>query len=275
LRHIVGMRKEPNELGLLLRHWRGVRGTSQLELALDVDISQRHLSFIESGRSAPSRQTLTGIVQSLDIPLRERNAVFLAAGFAPVYSEAPWNATEMQGITRALDRMLRQHDPFPAIVMDRYWNVLATNQSSPRFFGSFIDMAARTGPRNMLHLIFDPEGMRPFVVDWETVARSLIQRVYRETVGRVLDERTHTFLDELFAYPGVDASWRLHGSVGPAPDLPMIPMGFNKDGKVLSYFSMVTSVGAPQSVAAQELRIESMFPADEETEVFHEKWMSV
>jgi len=269
------MRKEPNELGLLLRHWRGVRGTSQLELALDVDISQRHLSFIESGRSAPSRQTLTGIVQSLDIPLRERNAVFLAAGFAPVYSEAPWNATEMQGITRALDRMLRQHDPFPAIVMDRYWNVLATNQSSPRFFGSFIDMAARTGPRNMLHLIFDPEGMRPFVVDWETVARSLIQRVYRETVGRVLDERTHTFLDELFAYPGVDASWRLHGLVGPAPDLPMIPMGFNKDGKVLSYFSMVTSVGAPQSVAAQELRIESMFPADEETEVFHEKWMSV
>ncbi|BDU19025.1 transcriptional regulator [Dyella sp. GSA-30] len=268
------MRKEPNELGRLLRHWRAVRGTSQLELALDVDISQRHLSFIESGRSAPSRQTLTGIVQSLDVPLRERNVIFLAAGFAPVYSEAPWNATEMQGITRALDRMLRQHDPFPAIVMDRYWNVLASNDSSPRFFGSFIDMAARTGPRNMLHLIFDPAGMRPFVVDWETVARSLIQRVYREAVGRVLDENTQALLDELFAYPGVDASWRLHGSVGSDPNLPMIPMGFNKDGKVLSYFSMVTSVGAPQSVAAQELRIESMFPADEETEVFHEKWMS-
>lgn len=274
MRHIVGMRKEPNELGRLLRHWRAVRGTSQLELALDVDISQRHLSFIESGRSAPSRQTLTGIVQSLDVPLRERNVIFLAAGFAPVYSEAPWNATEMQGITRALDRMLRQHDPFPAIVMDRYWNVLASNDSSPRFFGSFIDMAARTGPRNMLHLIFDPAGMRPFVVDWETVARSLIQRVYREAVGRVLDENTQALLDELFAYPGVDASWRLHGSVGSDPNLPMIPMGFNKDGKVLSYFSMVTSVGAPQSVAAQELRIESMFPADEETEVFHEKWMS-
>lgn len=274
MRHIVGMRKEPNELGRLLRHWRAVRGTSQLELALDVDISQRHLSFVESGRSAPSRQTLTGIVQSLDVPLRERNVIFLAAGFAPVYSEAPWNATEMQGITRALDRTLRQHDPFPAIVMDRYWNVLATNASSPRFFGSFIDIAARTEPRNMLHLIFDPARMRPFVVDWEMVARSLIQRVYRETVGRVLDKNTQALLDDLFAYPGVDASWRLHGSVGSAPDLPMIPMGFNKDGRVLSYFSMVTSVGAPQSVAAQELRIESMFPADEETEVFHEKWMS-
>lgn len=264
----------PDELGHLLRHWREVRGASQLGLSLDAGISQRHLSFIESGRSAPSRQTLSSIAQSLDVPLRERNAIFLAAGYAPVYSEAPWNAKEMQGITRALDRMLRQHDPFPAMVMDRYWNVLNTNESSPRFFGSFIDMAARTGPRNMLHLIFDPNGMRPFVVDWETVARSLIQRVYRETVGRVLDEQTNALLDELFAYPGVDPSWRLHGSIGSAPNLPMIPMGFNKDGKTLSYFSMVTSVGAPQSVATQELRVESMFPADEETEVFHGKWMS-
>jgi transcriptional regulator with XRE-family HTH domain len=264
----------PDELGLLLRHWREVRGASQLGLSLDAGISQRHLSFIESGRSAPSRQTLSSIAQSLDVPLRERNAIFLAAGYAPVYSEAPWNAKDMQGITRALDRMLRQHDPFPAIVMDRYWNVLNTNESSPRFFGSFIDMAARTAPRNMLHLIFDPDGMRPFVVDWEMLAKSLIQRVYRETVGRVLDEQTNALLDELFAYPGVDPSWRLHGSIGSAPNLPMIPMGFNKDGKTLSYFSMVTSVGAPQSVAAQELRVESMFPADEETEVFHGKWMS-
>ena len=263
-----------DSLGALLRHWREVRGASQLGLALDAGISQRHLSFIESGRSAPSRPTLTSIVQSLDVPLRERNAVFLAAGYAPVYSEAPWDAKEMQGITRAVDRMLRQHNPFPAIVMDRHWNVLTTNESSPRFFGSFIDMAARTGPRNMLHLIFDPDGMRPFVVDWETVARSLIQRVYRETVGRVVDEQTRGLLDELFAYPGVDASWRAHGSVAPAPNLPMIPMGFNKDGRILSYFSLVTSVGAPQSVAAQELRIESMFPADAETEAFHAEWLS-
>lgn len=262
-----------DELGPLLRHWRDVRGASQLTLALDAGISQRHLSFIESGRSVPSRQALTSIVQSLEVPLRERNIVFLAAGYAPVYSEAPWNAKEMQGITRALDRMLRQHDPFPAMVMDRYWNVLNTNESSPRFFGSFIDMEARKAPRNMLHLIFDPEGMRPFVVDWETVARSLIQRVYREAIGRVLDEQTRTLLDELFAYPGVDASWRLHGSTGSIPNLPMIPIGFRKDDKILRYFSMVTSVGAPQSVAAQELRIESMFPADDETEVLHGKWM--
>jgi transcriptional regulator with XRE-family HTH domain len=265
-------RRPPDDLGPLLRHWREVRGASQLGLSLDAGISQRHLSFIESGRSVPSRQTLTSIVQSLDVPLRERNAVYLAAGYAPVYSEVAWNAKEMEGITRALDRMLRLHDPFPALVMDRYWNVLATNASSPNFFGSFIDMAARKAPRNMLHLIFDPNGMRPFVVDWETVARSLIQRVYREATGRVLDERTDALLDELFAYPDIDASWRLHGSVGATPDLPMIPIGFKKDGKTLSYFSMITTVGTPQSVAAQELRVESMFPADEETELLHGKW---
>ena len=263
-----------HDLGAILRHWREIRGASQLGLALDAGMSQRHLSFIESGRSVPSRQALTSIVQSLEVPLRERNAVFLAAGYAPVYSEAPWNAAEMRGITRALDRMLRQHNPYPAMVMDRYWNVLAANESSPRFFGSFIDMPARTGPRNMLHLIFDPAGMRPFVVDWETVARSLVQRVYREAIGRVLDEQTQALLDELFAYPGVDASWRLHGSVGPSPNLPMIPMGFKKNGKVLRYFSLITTVGAPQSIAAQELRIESMFPSDEETEALHERLLS-
>lgn len=257
------------ELGRLLRHWRDVRGTSQLELALEAGMSQRHVSFIESGRSVPSRQALNAIMQALDVPLRDRNGVFLAAGYAPVYSQAPWDAGEMQGITRALDRMLRQHDPYPAVVMDRDWNVLAANASSPRFFGSFIDMAARTGPRNMLHLLFDPAGMRPFVADWENVARSLVQRIYREAVGGVPDERTEALLDALFAYPGVDASWRLRGSVATAADLPMIPMGFSKAGRIVRYFSMVTTVGTPQSVAAQELRIESMFPADEATEAFH------
>jgi transcriptional regulator with XRE-family HTH domain len=263
-----------NDLGILLRHWRETRGASQMGLALDAGVSQRHLSFIESGRSVPSRQVLTSILQTLDVPLRERNAAFLAAGYAPAYSEIAWNNEEMRGITRALERMLRQHDPFPAIVMDRHWNVLSTNASSPRFFGSFIDMAARSEPRNMLHLFFDPGAIRPFVVDWETVAKSLIQRVYREAIGRVLDERTRRLLDELFAYPGVDASWRLHGSVASAPNLPMIPMGFRKDGKTLSYFSMVTTVGTPQSIAAQELRIESIFPADEDTEAFHATLMS-
>src|SRR5271165_1351255 len=171
------------ELGPLLRHWRGTRGKSQLDLSLDSGLSQRHLSFIECGRSAPSRQTLLDIAEALDIPLRERNTLLLAAGYAPIFSESTWNAPEMQSITKALERVLRQHEPFPAIVMDRYWNVLMTNDSAPRFFNCFVDMAARKGPRNVLHLIFDPKGIRPFIANWEDVAAGLFQRVTANRSG--------------------------------------------------------------------------------------------
>ena len=257
------------ELGNLLRYWRGVRGVSQLDLSLEAGISQRQISFIESGRSVPGRETLLTLAQALDIPLRERNALLLAAGYAPVYSEAPWNAQEMHGVVRALERVVRQHEPFPAIVMDRHWNVLMTNDAAPRFFNCFIDMAARKGPRNMLHLMFDPQGMRPFVDDWDSVARSLLQRVYRESVGRVIDGDTAHLLDELLAYPDVPRDWKTGQASSAAPAMPVIPIGFVSGGDVLRYFSMVTSVGAPQSIAAQELRLECMFPVDDATEARH------
>jgi transcriptional regulator with XRE-family HTH domain len=112
-----------NELGVLLRHWRDVRGRSQLDLAVDTGISQRHISFIESGRSAPSRLKLIDIAEALDVPLRERNTLLLAAGYAPIYAESAWDAPDMQSVTFALRRMLHQHEPFPAVVMDRYWNI--------------------------------------------------------------------------------------------------------------------------------------------------------
>jgi transcriptional regulator with XRE-family HTH domain len=257
----------PNELGALLRHWRDLRGTSQLDLSFNAGVSQRHISFIESGRSVPSRQMLLDIAQTLDIPLRERNALLLAAGYAPMYADTAWNAQEMQSVTKALGRMLRQHEPFPALVMDRYWNVLMTNDAAPRFFNCFIDVAARKGPRNMLHLVFDPDGMRPFIADWPSVSTSLIQRVHRESVGRVMDDSTRELLASLRAYPDVPTDNRpVHLQGDGSAAMPVIPIGFVKDGHVLNYFSMVASVGTPLSVAAQELRIECMFPADDGTE---------
>jgi transcriptional regulator with XRE-family HTH domain len=268
------LRPPTDDIGELLRYWREMRGKNQLDLSLDTGVSQRHLSFIENKRSVPSRQTLMDIAQALDIPFRDRNALLLAAGYAPLYSEGAWNSHEMKSITKALERMLTQHNPFPAVVMDRYWNVLMTNESAPRFFNCFIDMAARKGPRNILHLTFDPEGMRPFVANWENVAKTLIQRVHREAVGRLIDERTKELLAGLMAYPDVKADWKAPkvSSVVPiTPDLPMIPISFAKGGQLLNYFSMVTTVGTPQTVAAQELRIETMFPADEATERAHVK----
>ncbi|WP_025600254.1 helix-turn-helix domain-containing protein [Burkholderia sp. WSM2230] len=258
-----------NQLGELLRYWREVRGVSQMDLSLDAGVSQRQVSFIESGKSVPGRQTLLNIAQSLGVPLRERNALLLSAGYAPMYSEASWNAEEMSVITRAARRLLQQHEPFPAVVMDRYWNVLMTNRAAPRFFNCFLDMDARTGPRNLLHLMFDPHGMRPHLADWEAVARSLIQRVRREAVGYVVDRQTQKLLDALLAYPDVRPEWQSQESLASASSLPMVPLNFVKDGTVLSYFSMVTTVGAPVTVASQELRIECMFPADDATESRH------
>ncbi|HEY1588838.1 MAG TPA: helix-turn-helix transcriptional regulator [Rhodanobacter sp.] len=262
------------ELGELLRYWRGTRGKSQIELSLDTGVSQRHLSFIESGRSTPSRQTLMNIAQGLEVPFRDRNRLLLAAGFAPIYGEDAWNADEMKSVNTALERVLRQHEPFPAVVMDRYWNVFMTNASAPRFFNMFIDLEARPKPRNLLHLMFDPAGMRPFIAHWDRTAKSLIQRVHRESVGHVIDERTRDLLTTLMAYPEVEDALKLTDAAIPGPTLPVIPLSFVRDGHTLNYFSMVTTVGTPQTIATQELRIECMYPADDQTDARHRALMA-
>jgi len=258
-------------LGNLLRHWRGARGKSQLDLSLDAGVSQRHISFIESGRSVPGRQTLLQLATTLDVPLRERNALLLAAGYAPAYTEAAWDAPEAHVVTNVLKRMLRQHEPFPALVMDRYWNVLLTNEAAPRFFGRFVDLSLHPQPRNILHLIFDPDGMRPFVRNWTEVAQSLLERVRREAVGGIADERTKALIASLLAYSGEPFSPK---GTTTSSSTPVTPLSFEKNGRVLNYFSMVTTVGSPQSIAAQELRVECMFPADDDTELYHDVLMS-
>lgn len=212
----------------------------------------------------PGRQKVIDLAEALDVPLRDRNALLLAAGYAPVYPEGAWDGPEMRSITRAVNRMLRQQEPYPAILMDRYWNVLATNEAAPNFFSQFVDLQARKGPRNVLHLMFDPAGMRPFIRDWDRVERALIARVHREAVGRLVDERTRDLLDALAAYRGACDESTSSGEL-----LPMIPLSFEKEGMILNYFSIISTVGTPTTVAAQELRMECMFPVDEATENQH------
>jgi len=264
------LKSAPNSAGVLLRQWRDIRGKTQLDLSFDAGVSQRHISFVESGRSAPSRQMLLDLAQALDVPLRERNELLLAAGYAPLYSDQALDAPIMSSISKVLQRMLRQHEPFPAIVMDRHWNVVMTNDAAPRLFGCFIDMTARPNPRNLLHLIFDPAGMRPFVANWPDTARGLLARVYREALGHVIDQKTKALLAELSQYPGVKPEWRAPPS-GYA--MPTIPLTLVKDGVTLNYFSMITTVGTPQTVTAEELRLESMFPADDATESEHNRFI--
>lgn len=246
-----------HELGGLLRYWRQRRGKSQLDLSLDAGISQRHISFVESGRSVPSRDLLVVLSQALDIPLRERNILLLASGYAPIYGDAAWDAPEMAVVTRAVERVLLQQEPHPALVMDRNWDVLKTNEAAPRFFGSFIDLSLWPKPRNLLHLMFDPAGLRPFIERWEEVASGLLQRVHRESIGHVVDKKTIELLNDLKKYPGVNNLSAAEKGQGP-----VLPITFAKGNKRFSYFSLITTVGTPQSIPAQELRIECMFPTD-------------
>ena len=243
------------KLGDLLRYWRQQRGKSQLDLSVETGISQRHLSFVESGRSVPSRDLLLTVSDKLDIPLRERNVLLLASGYAPVYSQCNWEAPEMAAVTKAVEQMLRQQEPHPALALDRYWNVIRTNEAAPRFFGSFVDLTARQQPRNLLDLMFDPAGMRPFIEDWEQVAAGLLQRVSRESLGHIVDQKTINLLNELKKYPGVEDL-----STVPKMQSPVLPITFVKGSERFSYFSLITTVGTPQCITAQELRIECMFP---------------
>ncbi len=254
---IPSTQPDQHPLGTLLRFWRHQRGKSQLDLSLDANVSQRHISFIESGRSVPGRDLLLALSQTLDIPLRERNALLLASGYAPLYDESALDAPEMAILSRAIDRVLEQQEPWPALVLDRYWNVLKTNQAAPRLFGSFIDLAAHPRPRNLLDLIFDPQGIRPFIENWEEVASSLLNRVHHEAVGHIVDQKTLDLFNHLKQYPGVPTL----STVGRS-HTPVIPVTFVKGDHRSSFFSLVTTVGAPQSISAQELRIECMFPAD-------------
>ena len=247
------------QLGALLRYWRQERGKSQLDLSMDTGISQRHLSFVESGRSTPSRDLLSVVSDALNIPLRERNVLLLASGFAPHYSEQNLDAGQIAIVMRAIDRMLEQHEPHPALVLDRWWNVIRTNDAAPRFFGSFIDLEKWPKPRNLLDLMFDPAGMRPFVEEWETVATGLLQRVRREAVGQVLDAKLQELLKRLREYPGVRGL-----KPPPGPRSPVLPIVFRRGEQRLSYFSLITTVGTPQCITAKELRVECMFPTDAE-----------
>jgi transcriptional regulator with XRE-family HTH domain len=253
----------PPAFGLALKEWRRIRGKSQLTLALEAKISPRHLSFLETGRSAPSRDMVQTLAEALDVPLRERNALLMAAGFAPLYAEKLLAASELIQVRRALSRLLEHQEPYPAVVLDREWNVLETNRAAPRLFSRFVDLEALPEPRNLLRTIFDPAGLRPWIANWDVVAGTLVQRVFREAVAGVPDPRVLSLLEALRAYPGSPVP-----SLLDATGLPFHPVQFRKGTLNLSFFSMVTTVGAPHDITAQELRIEAFFPTDDVTERF-------
>jgi transcriptional regulator with XRE-family HTH domain len=251
--------------GAILQSWRKARQLSQLALANDAEISPRHLSFVETGRARPSREMVLLLASALDVPLRERNTLLLAAGFAPMYAETNLDAPKLAPVRAALDAILRQQEPFPAVVMNRHWDIVTSNQAASRFFAFLLaGQGQQTGaPANVLRMMLGPAGVRSFVANWDDVAQALVRRVHREAVGGVPDQETRKLLAEVLAYPGVTESWRRANR--DVALVPIIPVTFSKDQRTFNFFSTVTTLGTPQDITAQELRIECFFPADQET----------
>lgn len=252
------MNRAGSGIGGLLREWRNTRSKSQLALALEAGVSARHVSFIETGRSKPSRDMVLHLAAALDVPLRERNALLTAAGYAAMYRATDLDAEEMQPVRDALDRILQQQEPHPAVVMDRHWNIMRVNEGARTLFGRLIDLSGVTEPPNVLRMMFDPAWLRPWVENWEEVARSLLIRVQREAVCGVPDAQLNALIAELRAQPGAPSDRLLaHDN---RPVLPIVPVVFRKDDFRCSYFSTVTTLGTPLDVGLQEIRIECFFP---------------
>jgi len=210
-RALAKARKKPataTAVGGLIRQWRERRRLSQLSLALDAEISARHLSFLETGRANPSREMVLLLARVLEVPPRGRNELLLAAGYAPVYHERGLDAPEMAQVRRALEFTLRQQEPYPALVVDGRWNILMSNEGSSRLMGLFLDPAeaAALGPPNALRLFYHPRGMRPFIVNWQATAGALIQWLHRDMLRG--HPETARLLDELLSYPDVPKAWR-------------------------------------------------------------------
>lgn len=248
-----------SSVGPLLKHWRAVRRVSQLDLALQAHVSQRHLSFVETGKAQPSRQLLVHLGEVLDLPLRDRNALLQAGGYAPRYPETDWDDPAMAPARRAVEFLLEQHEPYPAVVLDRRWNLVTANQAAGALLSQVASPAAlEDSAGNVMRLLVHPEGLRHAIVNWREVAAELVERVRTEAAGYPDDADLQVLAAELIE------------AIGPvperAPDTPLevlIPIHLRLADRDIRTFSMLATVGSALDVTLSELVIELFHPADE------------
>lgn len=259
--------ESPAAFGPLLRRWRTARRLSQFDLAFDADMSARHLSFLETGRSRPSRAATLKLSEALHLPLRERNELLLAAGFAPAYPERQLDAGVMAEAKRALGFMLERQKPYPAIVLDRGWSIVMANDPALTMLGPAVADVASGGPINVLELLLAPQG-RALVKNWDAVVTHLLNRLAREASAEPEgDGQARALLHRLLAYPA--AKERL-AAAPETPRAPMLPLEIDTGGPILKLFTTLATFGTAQDVTLAELRIECYFPADEATRRFFE-----
>ena len=254
--------------GSILSEWRAVRRLSQLDLALLTDISQRHISFVESGRAQPSRDMIFKLADGLDLPLRARNNLFLAAGYAPAYPER-LDLSKMMAVREALEMILVHHEPYPAVVMDGSWNIVMQNAAVSRIIASCVDRDALRqlfpdGVINFMRLMFSQSGLRPYILNWTHTRIALLNRLRREAAGN--PDSTSEILRRQFDSDTPRGEPMVHDE----GDEPMLSLELRVGDAQLRLFTTFTTFGTPQDVLLQELRIDMSFPADETTRRFLE-----
>lgn len=248
-----------SSVGDMLRAWRRRRRLSQLDLALGAEISTRHLSFVETGRAAPSRQVLMRLAEELALPLRGRNALLVAAGYAPVHPERPLDAPDMAPAREAVARILEAHEPFPALAVDRHWTLVGANRAVAPFLEG-VDPALLDPPANVLRLSLHPDGLAPRIDNLSEWRAHLLHRL-RQQVDHSADPVLTALLEELSAYPS-----RATAEPATAPSAVAVPLRVRGPGGVrLSFLSTTTVFGTPTDVTLEEIALECLFPADEET----------
>jgi transcriptional regulator with XRE-family HTH domain len=253
----------PHRVGTLLRDWRQRRRLSQMELALEAGVSTRHLSFVETGRSRPSAEMVLHLAERLDVPLRERNELLLAAGFAPQYTALSFEDPALSEVRDAVSRVLAGHEPYPAIAVDRYWTLVASNEA----LGPFLEGVAPdllVPPVNTIRLALHPEGVAPRILNLGEYRADLIERLDR--AARLTgDPELAALHEEMLGYPGPPAP------AGPSPSGPAVAVGLRlapppgEDGPELSFFSTITTFGTAVDVTVSELALEAFYPADVQT----------
>ncbi len=254
-----------DSFGSMLRRWREGARLTQEQLADDAEVSTRHLSCLERGKARPSRQMVLVLASVLELELRDRNVMLGCAGFAPVYPSSALDSLAMAPIKRAIDLVLQKQEPYGAVVVDRTWNLLRFNDGATRMLAAFLPVMPED-PRisgNLLRALLHPQGLRPCIVNWVEMAAFTLERIDRECSLHPHDEDRKALRAELLTYPGVAA---LMPDGAPRANDPVATIHLKHGDTEVKLFTMLTTLGTPMDVTAQELAIESYFPADEASE---------
>lgn len=253
--------------GDLMRNYRKAQRFSQLDLSLEADVSARHISFLETGKSNPSRNLVLTMAKVLQAPHKETNLLLNAAGFASVYSQFDWHSAEMGPIQKALKYQLRSHMPYPAVVIDGLWNLLMVNEAHEQIEGLVRQLKPDfPDTKNLVLQLFDANGYKDFLSNWQEVACFLLRRLYQESVLYQDRKEIPQLIERLLSYPDVPPDWREFLPMANAS--PVIALEFDIMGVEISLFSSIATFGTAVDVNLQDIRIESYFPADEASEMF-------